>query len=183
MRRVWTSRAAKVRTILVAACAVYAWSLLTAFGVFGAAAQHTGTTGAAAAAYQYEYANGSVTGSGRIASSTTFGLSASADLNGVKGDCSVVDTKTKDRFKCLTVTSVVIFDLGGVLGANIVGTGALNGTPMNYLIAASDLGEPGVGSDTFFLCASPGQTCYANPAAAVFKRNGVLTSGNIQIHS
>jgi hypothetical protein len=148
-----------------------------------------GEAAAASWAYQYQYnflmtAKGDGTFNGPIGN-VSFSLSAKNDSGVPTGSCKVSEPKARISFKCLTVTDMVVFEVPGqpgILAANILGTGALNGTLMNYLIAPGDFGEPGVGNDSFFICASPGQTCYVNPAAAQFKRSGVLTSGNIQIH-
>ncbi len=129
---------------------------------------------AASSAYEYQY-SGSVTGSGTIASPTnkqvSFDLSAKTDSSGTTGTCTVNESATKTKFKCLSVTSLTFASLAnGCSRAVLDGSGTLNGNPTTYEIQAQDCGEPGVGLDSFAI------------QAGGFARNGTLTSGNIQVH-
>jgi hypothetical protein len=160
------------------------WIALLSFAGPLSGALHPSTS----SAYQYEYdfvftmkGDGTFNGSnGKV----SFTVSAKNDHGVSSGSCTVSESPPRTRFKCLSVTSLVVFEhpgQPGVLGSNMIGTGTLNGTPMTYLIAAGDFGEPGVGQDSFFICASPGQTCLFDPSAGQFVRSGILTSGNIQL--
>ena len=152
------------KAVLGTACVLYLGSLLTAFGVLGAP-QLPGTAGSGA--YEYQYSNGHVTGGGRIfGNRVNFGLEAKADTAGVRGTCNVL-YRTSDHIQCLTVTSLVVVGTH----ATIMGTALHNGVETTYTIEVDDLGEPGVGHDTFSITTGTG-----------FSRSGVLTAGNIQVH-
>lgn len=146
------------------ACGLYAGSLLTALGVFGASSQLPASPGAAAQAYQYQYSNGHVTGGGQILKNVTFGLEAKASTAGARGTCNVVEKK--HHVKCLTVTSLVVVGTH----ATITGDATHNGVPTTYTIEVDDLGESGRGRDRFSITTGTG-----------YSRSGVLTSGNIQV--
>ena len=163
MRATGALRTRKGLTVLAVVCAVYGWSLLTALGVFGAAQ----LPGPGAAANAYQYSNGHVTGGGQILKSVTFGFEAKGDVAGVRGTCDVVEKKTR-HVVCRTVTSLVVVGTH----ATITGEATDNGVVTTYTIEIDDLSESGRGQDRFSITTGTG-----------FSRSGVLTSGNVQIHS
>jgi hypothetical protein len=113
---------------------------------------------------------GQVTGGGRIVSLTgpvVFGFDAQASNNGVKGNCNVIDVTTRLHVKCRTVTTVV---LAGT-HATFTGSATVSGVVTDYRIDVDDLGEPGIGRDTFKIQTGSGYSAF-----------GVLTAGNVQIH-
>jgi hypothetical protein len=109
---------------------------------------------------------GHVTGGGQISPSTTFGLTAKSDANGVKGGCTVIDRTLNVNVKCIDVTSFV--ESGDHV--TFSGNALVNGSPTTYRIDVTDNAEPGTGADTFAIRAD-GYTV-----------SGTLTQGNIQIH-
>jgi len=146
-------------------CVLYGWSLLTAFGVFGASQLPSG--GATASADEYQYSNGSVNGSGQILKSVDFEFTAKGDTGGVRGTCTVVEKKA-NQVSCRTVTSLVV--VGN--HATFSGQATHNGALTTYTIEMDDLAEPGRGSDMFSITTGSG-----------FSRSGVVTSGNLQVRS
>jgi hypothetical protein len=142
------------------ACVVYAWSVIGAF------AQPTAAASAFGAAYQYQYANGHVTGGGTILKkSVYFAFTADADANGLKGNCNVKEGKT--LIDCVTITSLVVVGTH----ATFSGTARQNGTLTTFTIDIDDLGEPASGRDRFTIKTGLGYT-----------RSGLLSSGDIQVH-
>jgi hypothetical protein len=116
---------------------------------------------------------GQVTGGGQIYNSSpsdkiAFGFTGKSDTNGIKGECSVVDPSTKTKIKCTDVTDLV----RTATHATLFGDATVNGTATTYRIDVDDNAEPGAGSDTFKIHTASGYTT-----------GGVLTNGNIQIHS
>jgi hypothetical protein len=111
---------------------------------------------------------GQATGGGQIPGSITFGLTAKSDKNGVKGTCTVIDRSANTTLKCLDATS---YAQAGT-SATFSGNATVNGTPTTYRIRVADNGEPGAGLDTFTITTMSG-----------YIATGVLTQGNIQIHS
>jgi hypothetical protein len=111
---------------------------------------------------------GQATGGGQIPSSITFGLTAKSDKSGVKGNCTVIDRSTNTTLKCLDATTYV----QAGTSATFSGSATVNGTATTYRIKVADNGEPGAGLDTFTITTMSG-----------YSATGVLTQGNIQIHS
>ena len=109
---------------------------------------------------------GQVTGGGQISASTTFGLTAKSDANGLKGGCTVIDRTSDVNVKCTDVTSFV--ESGN--HATFSGNALVNGNPTTYRIDVTDKAEPGTGGDTFAIRADG------------YIAGGTLTQGNIQIH-
>ena len=109
---------------------------------------------------------GHVTGGGQISPSTTFGLTAKSDANGIKGGCTVIDRTSNTDVKCIDVTTFV--ENGDHV--TFSGTALVNGMSTSYRIDVSDNAEPGDGADTF--------TIHADG----YDASGTLTQGNIQIH-
>lgn len=109
---------------------------------------------------------GQVTGGGQVGG-VVFGLTAKADTRGTKGECTVIDSVTGTKVKCLTATTLV--QTGN--HATIIGSATVNGIPATYRIDVTDDAEPGRGADTFFIQTSAG-----------YSAGGVLTEGNIQLH-
>jgi hypothetical protein len=121
---------------------------------------------AASNGYEYQYSNGHVTGGGQILKSVTFGFEAKANTAGVRGTCNVVEKKT--HILCKTVTSLVVIGTHAVFS----GEATHNGVLTTYTIQIDDLSESGRGADTFSITTGTG-----------YSRSGVLTAGNVQIHS
>src|SRR3954468_7492646 len=153
-------KAASGLVVVGLACLVYAWSVI---GVF---AQPTAAASAFGAAYQYQYANGHVTGGGTILKkSVYFSFTADADANGLKGNCNVKEGKT--FIDCVTITSLVVVGTHGTFS----GTARQNGTLTTFTIDIDDLGEPASGRDRFTIKTGLG-----------YSRSGLLSSGDIQVH-
>ena len=149
----------------MAACAVYAWSLLTALGVFGAPVQDGGPA-SAASAYEYEYSNGHVTGGGQIPGGVTIAVNAKANAGGLTGHCNVVDRSTDDHVTCTSVTMVVVTGTHGT----IFGAAEHDGVDTTYTIDVDDFAESGRGADQFSITTGTG-----------FSRSGTLVAGNLQV--
>ena len=98
-----------------------------------------------------------------------FGFSAKSTDNQLVGNCTVVDPHpaTNTKIRCLDVTSLV----RTASHATFFGNGTINGVSTTYRINVDDLGEPGVGHDTFKIQTGSGYVV-----------GGALTNGNIQIH-
>jgi hypothetical protein len=155
-------RAASGLVVVGLACAVYAWSVIGAF------AQPTAAGAAFASAYQYEYSSGHVTGGGSIlGKSVQFDFEAHADTKGLKGNCNVKEGKA-NRVDCRSITSLVVVGTH----ATFSGTARHNGVETTFTIDIDDLGEPAAGLDQFAITTGTG-----------YSRSGVLSSGNIQVHS
>ena len=161
MRTNTRTRVASGIAVAGIACAVYAWSVIGAFA-------HPTAGSAFAKAYQYQYSAGHVTGGGSILDkSVKFDFEVKAHATGIKGNCNVKEDKT-NRVDCLSVTSLVVVGTH----ATFTGTARHNGVMTSFTIDVDDLGEPGTGTDRFAITTGTG-----------FSRSGVLSSGNIQIHS
>jgi len=109
---------------------------------------------------------GQVTGGGQIPLSTTFGLTAKSDANGLKGGCTVIDRTLNTNIKCVDVTSFI--ESGDHV--TFSGNALVNGASTAYRIDVTDNAEPGTGADTFAI------------RAGGYTTSGTLTQGNIQIH-
>ncbi len=156
------TRAASGLVVVGLACAVYAWSVIGAF------AQPTAAGSAFATAYEYQYSNGHVTGGGSILSkSVHFDFEAKADTKGLKGHCNVKEDKT-NRVECRSITSLVVVGTH----ATFSGTARHNGIETTFTIDVDDLADAGKGRDRFAITTGTG-----------YSRSGVLSSGNIQIHT
>lgn len=112
-------------------------------------------------------AGGRATGGGRVGD-VTFGFNAAGDVTGARGRCAVVDASADVMVKCLDVGSVVVSGTG----ATIVGNALANGVAVRYRMEVADLEESGSGSDRWTIRLSNG-----------YATGGLLTEGNIQIHS
>jgi hypothetical protein len=111
---------------------------------------------------------GQTTGGGQIAwvsGPVVFGFNAQ-NVNGrLKGNCNVIDRASRLQIKCLSVATLVISGTH----ATFFGEATVNGVATTYRIDVDDLGDPGIGRDTFKLQTDAGYTAA-----------GVLTAGNIQ---
>jgi hypothetical protein len=110
-----------------------------------------------------------VTGGGAIATDSSggegrFNLNVHTDN---RGKVAYVDDASGLAFHSAFISSV---NVEGTK-ATIKGTGFVDGTFTNFVVVVEDLGEPGVGSDTFSISLGTG-----------YARSGVLIRGNIQIH-
>ena len=141
------------------ACAVYGWSVLSALA-------HS-DRGASASSAAYQYSTGQLSGSGTILNTVSFDFQAKADTTGVRGSCDVQD-RAKQKIRCLTVSSLVVVGTHGTFS----GAATVNGVTTTFTIDVDDLGEPGVGHDRFAITTGTG-----------YSRSGILTSGNIQVHT
>jgi hypothetical protein len=114
---------------------------------------------------------GHVTGGGYVGDVlndwVSFGFTAKSDGTTVKAQCSVSDRSSGVEIKCLNATLLS----QTATHATFVGTARVNGVDMGYRIDVDDLGEPGVGRDTFTIQTESG-----------FTASGVLAGGNVQIH-
>ena len=110
---------------------------------------------------------GQASGGGQIPD-VTFGLTAKSDDKGVKGNCTLIDRATDTMVKCLDATTYFQTATHAVFRGNAL----VNGTPTTYRISVDDNGEPGAGLDTFTISTGTG-----------YGATGVLTQGNIQVHS
>ena len=105
-----------------------------------------------------------VTGTGQIA----FGFTAQNTNNGVKGECTVVDTTGADtKIKCTDATVLV----QSATQATFFGNATINGVATTYRIDVTDNGEPGADHDTFAIHTASG-----------YSASGTIAKGNIQIH-
>lgn len=114
---------------------------------------------------------GQVTGGGQIKPAgdrVTFGFNAKSQ-NGLRGECNVIDGDTMRQIKCLDVTALVIAGTDAWIYGNALDKGT--NTTTSYVIHVQDIGEPGIGRDTFSITTGTG-----------YSKSGTLTSGNIQIH-
>src|SRR5262245_21223128 len=146
--------------VVVAACAVYAWSVIGAF------ARPSSPTSASTAAYQYS--SGSATGGGSIlTNSVSFAFTAKAGSTGVGGNCNVTQGRN-NRISCLTGTALAVVGPH----ATFSGTASHNGVATTYTIDVDDLGEPAVGRDRFAITTGDG-----------YSRSGALSAGNLQVRS
>jgi hypothetical protein len=137
----------------------------------------SGNISAASGAYGYEYQYpDSVTGSGTITTARgqlSFSITAKTDSTGSSGSCAANEPATRTKVKCLGVTALSFTRLSdGSVQAVFSGPATVNGTATTYSITATDGDEPGVGHDSFAIHTGTG-----------FDRSGVLTSGNIAVHS
>jgi hypothetical protein len=115
---------------------------------------------------------GQVTGGGQVASAggsdkVAFGFNAKSDSNGLKGNCNLVDPATKTKLDCSNVTAMSVSGTQ----ATIYGDAVVNGQATTYKITVNDLGEPGVGTDTFTIHTASG-----------YQVGGTLKAGNVQVH-
>ena len=118
---------------------------------------------------------GQTTGGGQIANTAgagqiAFGFTAKSDQNGIKGECTVVDPAgpSNTRIKCLDVKTLV----QTATHATFFGNATVNGNATTYRIDVDDFAEPGAGSDTFKIQTASG-----------YIASGILTAGNIQVHT
>jgi hypothetical protein len=113
---------------------------------------------------------GQVTGGGWISPPTgtvSFGFNAQSDGQSTKGNCNVIDHRTKSYIKCVEVTALVVVGTH----ATFFGAATVDGVATNYRVDVDDLGESGAGQDTFKIQTDSG-----------YVLGGLLTGGNIQIH-
>jgi hypothetical protein len=159
MRQGKRTRFASGIAIAGLACAVYAWSVL---GAFGASAHSS----AFASASEYQYSAGHVSGDGTILSkSLTYSFDVKADTQGLRGPCKVTEGKA-NRIDCESITSLVVVGTH----ATFTGTADHNGVQTTFTIDVDDLGTPGKGTDRFAIKTATG-----------FARSGLLSSGNIVV--
>jgi hypothetical protein len=116
---------------------------------------------------------GKATGGGQIRDTAgippvTFGFTAQTDSSGTKGACSLVDHATGTQIRCLDVTSYA--QIGNQ--AAFSGPALVDGVQTTYRIEVQDNGESGIGADTFTIQTDSG-----------YAASGVLTAGNIDVHS
>ena len=119
---------------------------------------------------------GKATGGGQIPHATdpntkvAFGFHVQSVNGSLTGNCSVVDqTPARNlQIKCVDVSRLVQTGTH----ATVFGNATVNGVATTYRIDVDDIGEPGRGKDTFSIETSSGY------AAA-----GVISQGNIQVHS
>jgi hypothetical protein len=111
---------------------------------------------------------GQATGGGQIAPDVTFGFTAKSDKNGVKGNCTIIDRTTDTTVKCLD--AMTYFQTA--THATFTGHATVNGVATTYRITIDDNNEPGAGTDRFTITTASG-----------YSASGVLTQGNIQVHT
>lgn len=110
---------------------------------------------------------GASTGGGQVAPQVTFGFNARNDAMGFSGTCNVVDPASDVHIRCLDVRSYAQTPTH----ATFSGDAQVDGVLTSYRIDVQDNGEPGT-QDTFAIVTGSGYTA-----------GGVLTHGNVQIHS
>jgi hypothetical protein len=114
---------------------------------------------------------GNVTGGGHISPGgrpIVFGFEASSG-NGMRGQCDVVDRAAGVKVHCSDVTALARLSSTEV---EFFGHATVNGVPTSYVIDATDVADPGAGSDTFDISTGTG-----------YSAAGTLTQGDVQIHS
>lgn len=119
---------------------------------------------------------GKVTGGGQVPTATdpnnkvAFGFHVQNANGSLNGSCSVVDQATARnvQIKCLDVSRLVQTGTH----ATFFGNATVNGVTTTYRIDVDDIGEPGRGQDTFSIETSSG-----------YSVAGVISQGNIQVHS
>ncbi len=114
---------------------------------------------------------GSVTGGGHINPSgrpIVFGFEASSG-NGMQGQCDVVDRAAGVKVHCSDVTALAHLTPTEV---DFFGHATVNGVATSYVIDATDVANPGAGSDTFSIITGTG-----------YSASGTLTQGDVQVHS
>jgi hypothetical protein len=112
---------------------------------------------------------GLVTGGGRVEPDVRFGfIGKSRDAASFYGTCDVVDALADAHVKCVDVTGLAVVGTH----ATVSGDATVNDVPTRYRMDVDDLGEPGIGRDTFKIQTDSG-----------YFAGGVLTGGDIQIHS
>lgn len=113
---------------------------------------------------------GQVTGGGQAAAaevdSIAFGFNAKSSEGGFNGNCNVVDRTASVHIKCIDVLSLV----RSGNSATIFGNATFNGADTTYRIDVQDIGEPGIGVDSFTIVTASG-----------YSAGGVLTAGNVQV--
>ena len=146
-------------------------------GTASVAADMAQTVGGPAGVLQETFASdglvgttGHTTGGGSVEDvangPVSFAFSAKSDGADVEGRCLVIAPDSDTRVKCLDATLLA----QTATHATFIGTAEVNGEEADYRIDVDDLGEPGVGRDTFKI------------QAGAFVAAGVLASGNVQIH-
>ncbi len=113
-----------------------------------------------------------------------FGFNAKETSNGAAGELQLNDKAANVRIKLSSVTSIagLTAACGPVpAGDNAIvfeGGGTINSTPASFRACVADNGEPGRGSDLFYLECTDGCS-YATSSAG---SDGVLAGGNLQVH-
>ena len=117
---------------------------------------------------------GASTGGGQLYNLQTqtdgvvLGFNFKSDADGPKGTCTVNDKPGDTTVKCLDVLAYV----QSANGATVYGTAEVNGAPTYYKVTLSDNDTSGAGADTFSIITQSGYSLF-----------GVLTQGNIQVHT
>jgi hypothetical protein len=112
--------------------------------------------------------SGHATGGGKAAPDVTFGFNARSDGTLRSGNCNVVDRAANVHIQCVDVRSYA----QTATHATFSGRATVDGTETTYRIDVDDNGEPGTGRDTFKIVTGTG-----------YVAAGVLTQGNVQVHS
>jgi hypothetical protein len=111
---------------------------------------------------------GGQTMSGAIIHGVTFGFNAHSDGENTKGHCNVLDHASNINIRCLDVTALV--QVGQ--HATFFGNALVDGVPTEYRIDVNDVDEPGAYLDMFLIQTREG-----------YSAGGVVTNGNIQVHT
>jgi hypothetical protein len=115
---------------------------------------------------------GKATGGGQIYhtppdnSHITFGFTADSTDRGIRATCTIIDNDIQVR--CIDATNYAQSGNAAVFSGN----GTDNGVAVAYTIQVQDNHDSGIGQDTFSITTSSG-----------YSASGVLTQGNIQVHS
>jgi hypothetical protein len=122
---------------------------------------------------------GKVTGGGEIGKGRNFGFTAQSDSSGqAKGNLEYQDKANGINLHSVSITLVGVQSDG--MHAVITGTATVNGVAgYSFTAMMADNGEPGIGVDQFRIQISDSIHYDSNAFAA---NNGLLTSGNIQVH-
>ncbi len=124
---------------------------------------------------------GWLAGDGKI----NFGFNAKQAGDGVNGQLQLNDHGSDTRIHISRMTGLfeLTSDCGPVAAGpgavELTGDGSLNSQPASFRVCVADRGEPGRGSDEFYLECTSG--CSYDTAAAG-AGDGVLGGGNIQVH-
>jgi hypothetical protein len=123
---------------------------------------------------------GKITGGGDIGTGRSFGFVAQTNDNGsFKGNLDYQDSANHIKLKSASITFVSIQQDN--VHALFTGTATVNGVSgYTFTVTVEDHGEPGIGHDRFRIQFS-GPTSYDSNTLAA--NGGLLTAGNIQVHS
>jgi hypothetical protein len=115
---------------------------------------------------------GKVTGGGQFwngSGKVSFGLEAKNSATGLRGHCTVIDNDSvpKVTINCVDVTTLLVQETHVI----VFGNAEINGVGTTYRIDINDLGDSGIGADTFQIQTGSG-----------YSTGGTLAAGNVKVH-